>query len=224
MNFARGGWMTIQAYDMGMIANWGAHHLDSAQRGLCEELGGPVSVEGTCEYPKGRKLWDVHGECDITWTYASGAVVKLGSTRKYPCGVRFIGESGDWIFCGFSRKRTKSDPVGVSTSKLAGMPIAANRKGLIEDPVSKPLLRPLEHNREWIEEMRTRGPLAMPLEEAQRTSTTCVLGYMAMKLGRKLTWDAKAERFVDDAQANAMLFREERTGFGVKQYLKELKT
>ena len=221
--FARGGWMTIQAYDMGMIANWGAHHLDSAQRGLCEELGGPVSVEGTCEYPKGRKLWDVHGECDITWTYASGAVVKLGSTRKYPCGVRFIGEGGDWIFCGFSRKRTKSDPVGVSTSKLAGLPIAASRRGLIEDPVSKPLLRPLEHNREWVEEMRTRGPLAMPLEEAQRTSTTCVLGYMAMKLGRKLTWDAKAERFVDDAQANAMLFREERAGFGVKQYLDELK-
>ena len=182
-----------------------------------------MSAEGTCEYPAGRKLWDVHGECDITWTYASGAVVKLGSTRKYPCGVRFIGEKGDWIFCGFSRKRTKSDPVGVSTSKLAGMPIAANRKGLIEDSVSKPLLRPLEHNREWIEEMRTRGPLAMPLEEAQRTSTTCVLGYMAMKLGRKLTWDAKAERFVDDAQANAMLFREERAGFGVKQYLKELK-
>ena len=152
-----------------------------------------------------------------------GAQAELGSTRKYPCGVRFIGEKGDWIFCGFSRKRTKSDPVGVSTSKLAGMPIAANRKGLIEDPVSKPLLRPLEHNREWIEEMRTRGPLAMPLEEAQRTSTTCVLGYMAMKLGRKLTWDAKAERFVDDVQANAMLFREERAGFGVKQYLKELR-
>ena len=113
--------------------------------------------------------------------------------------------------------------MGVSTSKLAGLPIAASRRGLIEDPVSKPLLRPMEHNREWIEEMRTRGPLAMPLEEAQRTSTTCVLGYMAMKLGRKLNWDVQAERFVDDAQANAMLFREERAGFGVKQYLKELK-
>ncbi|MBQ8112131.1 MAG: hypothetical protein IJ146_02885, partial [Kiritimatiellae bacterium] len=60
------------------------------------------------------------------------------------------------------------------------------------------------------------------LEEAQRTSTACVLGYMAMKLGRKLKWNAKAERFVDDAQANSMLFREERDGFGVKQHLKEL--
>ena len=216
VNFARGGWMTIQAYDMGMIANWGAHHLDTAQRGLGEELGGPVSVEGTCEYPKGRRIWDVHGECDITWTYASGAKIRLGSTRKYPCGVRFIGEKGDWIFCGFAGRQTKSDPAGVSADKVSGMPIAASRRGLIEDPASKPLPRPMEHNREWIEEMRTRGPLAMPLEEAQRTSVTCILGYMAMKLGRKLAWDAKNEKFIDDAKANAMMFRESRPGFGIK--------
>ena len=219
VNFARAGWMTIQTYTMGMVANWGAHHMDTAIRGLGEELGGPVSVEGTCEYPEGRRLWDVHGDCDITWTYRSGAVIKMASTRKYPCGVRFVGENGDWIFCGFAGKQTKSDPVGVSKDKVAGMPIAASRKGIIEDPVSTPLPRPMEHNREWVEEMCTRGPLATPLEEAQRTSTACVLGYMAMKLGRKLKWDAKNERFIDDAEANAMMFRPEREGFGVKQYI-----
>ena len=88
--------------------------------------------------------------------------------------------------------------------------------------MAKPLPCLKEHNREWIEEMRTRGPLAMPLEEAQRTSTTCILGYTAMKLGRKLNWDAKAERFVNDDEANRTLFRDERKGFGVKQYLKDL--
>ena len=221
MNYARPAWMTIQAYTMGMVANWGAHHMDTAIRGLGEELGGPVAVEGTCVYPK-RRLWDVHGDCDITWTYASGAEIKMASTRKYPCGVRFVGEKGDWVFCGFAGKQTKSDPVGVSADKVAGMPIAASRKGIIEAPAANPLPRPMEHNREWVEEMRTRGPLAMPLEEAQRTSTACVLGYMAMKLGRRLKWNAKAERFVDDAQANSMMFREERAGFGVKQHLKEL--
>lgn len=221
MNYARPAWMTIQAYTMGMVANWGAHHMDTAIRGLGEELGGPAAVEGSCKYPK-RRLWDVHGDCDITWTYPSGAVINMASTRKYPCGVRFVGEKGDWVFCGFAGRQTKSDPVGVSADKVAGMPIAASRRGIIEAPAAKPLPRPMEHNREWVEEMRTRGPLAMPLEEAQRTSTACVLGYMAMKLGRKLRWNAKAERFVDDAQANAMMFREERAGFGVKQYLKEL--
>jgi predicted dehydrogenase len=222
VNFSRPGWMTIQSYSLGMVANWGAHHMDTAIRGLGEELGGPISVEASCVYPKGRRLWDVHGECDITWTYSSGAVVKMGSTRKYPCGVRFIGENGDWVFCGFAGKQTKSDPVGVSSDKVAGMPIAASRKGIIESPVSKPLLRPLEHNRQWIEEMCTRGPLAMPLEEAQRTSTACVLGYMAMKLGRKLNWDAKSEKFINDAEANSMMFRPERDGFGVKQYIAKI--
>ena len=70
--------------------------------------------------------------------------------------------------------------------------------------------------------MQGRDLVAMPLEEAQRTSTACVLGYMAMKLGRKLKWDAKAERFIDDAEANGMMFRPAREGFGVRQYLAEL--
>jgi hypothetical protein len=35
-----------------------------------------------------------------------------------------------------------------------------------------------------------------------------------MKTGRPLTWDPKAERFVNDAAANAMLTRPERPGYG----------
>jgi hypothetical protein len=35
-----------------------------------------------------------------------------------------------------------------------------------------------------------------------------------MKTGRPLTWDPKAERFVNDAEANAMLTRPERAGYG----------
>ena len=223
VDYSLRGWMMIQDYDLGMVANWGAHHIDTALRGISEERGGPLSVVGTCDYPK-RRLWNTHGECDVTWTYPSGTVMKLGSTRKYPCGIRWIGENGDWIFCGFGSgdQQVRDDPKNASPGELEGRKIATNRKTLIEGPVAKPLPRLKEHNRQWIEEMRTRGPLAMPLEEAQRTSTACILGYLAMKLGRKLNWDAKAERFVGDDEANRMLFREERAGFGVKQYLKDL--
>jgi hypothetical protein len=35
-----------------------------------------------------------------------------------------------------------------------------------------------------------------------------------MKLGRPLTWDNKAQRFVNDSQANAMLARPERAPYG----------
>ena len=52
--------------------------------------------------------------------------------------------------------------MGVSTSKLAGMPIAANRKGLIEDPVSRPLLRPLGRS------ICDTSPVTMQREDAPR--------------------------------------------------------
>ena len=38
-----------------------------------------------------------------------------------------------------------------------------------------------------------------------------------MKLGRRLEWDWKAERFVNDPEANAMLAREERAPFGARR-------
>jgi len=41
----------------------------------------------------------------------------------------------------------------------------------------------------------------------KHTSTVCHLGNIAMLLGRKLKWDPKAERFINDSAANNMLAR-----------------
>ena len=218
---SRPAWMTIQQYCMGMISNWGAHHIDIGQYGLGYELGGPVRIEGTTEYPTGRKLWDVHGNCDITYTYPNGAVMKVGKTRDYPCGVKFIGEKGEWIFCGRggAAKTTASDPEVRSRTELGNKKIAASRPELLEGPLAHPIPRPLNHHQEWVRAMRTRKVTSLGVEEVQRSTTTCILGYTAMKLGRPLTWDVKTETFTDDAAANKTLFRDEREGFGVKRLI-----
>ena len=49
---------------------------------------------------------------------------------------------------------------------------------------------------------------------AHRSNTACIVSWIAMKLGRPLTWDPDAERFVNDAEANAMLSRPERAPYG----------
>lgn len=41
-----------------------------------------------------------------------------------------------------------------------------------------------------------------------------------MKLGRPLSWDAKAERFVNDAEANGMLARAEREPYGATRLMR----
>ena len=220
VDFDRPGWLTIQQYCMGMITGWGAHHLDIGQWGLAGYGAAPTTIVGTAEYPKGRKLWDVHGDCDITFTYPNGGVMKVGKTRDYPCGIRFIGASGDWIFCSRGNARTTaSDPGGKGKPMKL---IEASKPELIAGAVKNPLPRTKSHHHEWLHAMRSRKEMGYPVEEVQCSSNVCILGYTAMKLGRKLTWDGKAERFVNDEAANRTLFREERDGFGVKRLLKDL--
>ena len=62
-----------------------------------------------------------------------------------------------------------------------------------------------------------------PAPIAHRSNTACIVSWIAMKLGRPLTWDAKAEQFVNDAQANAMLSRPERGPYGAARLVASLK-
>jgi myo-inositol 2-dehydrogenase / D-chiro-inositol 1-dehydrogenase len=60
-----------------------------------------------------------------------------------------------------------------------------------------------------------RQPIA-DVEAGHRSVSTCHLGNIACRLGRPVTWDPVAERFVSDAEADAMLSRPQRPGFEVK--------
>ncbi len=39
--YGRPGWITTEDFGLGMITNWGAHHIDIAHWGMGMELGGP---------------------------------------------------------------------------------------------------------------------------------------------------------------------------------------
>ena len=72
----------------------------------------------------------------------------------------------------------------------------------------------LSHHKNWLECVKSRATPLAPAPIAHRANTACIVSWIAMKLGRPLTWDAKAERFVNDAEANAMLSRPERAPYG----------
>ena len=50
-----------------------------------------------------------------------------------------------------------------------------------------------------------------PTRVAHRANSLCLLGDIAMRLGRKVTWDPAAERFANDDDANRMRSREMRS-------------
>ena len=57
----------------------------------------------------------------------------------------------------------------------------------------------------FLECMRTGKDPVCPVEVGHRANTLCVLTHIAMKLGRKLSWDPISEAFIQDDEANRLL-------------------
>ena len=55
------------------------------------------------------------------------------------------------------------------------------------------------------------------INEAHLSNTTCLLANISQRTGRKLHFDGKAEKFVDDPDADQLLTRTYREPFGVPE-------
>ena len=70
---------------------------------------------------------------------------------------------------------------------------------------------PKGEHRDFLDCVKSRRDPYFPVDIGHRVSTVCHLANIAIKLGRKLKWDPKAERFVDDSTADRMLSRSMRS-------------
>ncbi len=186
-SYERPGWLRMTDYSGGMMTGWGAHHLDIAQWGLGTEYSGPVAVEGRGVFPRDG-LWDVHGDFELAYSYANGVVLKCSS--KYRGGVRFIGSSGK-IFV--SRGILETSPASLAKETLG----ADDTRLYVSN----------SHKGNFIECVKTRRETVAPVEVGHRSCTVCLLGNIAMLLGRRLRWDPEREVFPDDEEANRLLAR-----------------
>jgi len=53
------------------------------------------------------------------------------------------------------------------------------------------------------------------IESQHRSASTCHLGNICLRLGRKVTWNPVDERFENDSEANQYLSRPQRAGYEV---------
>lgn len=209
-DYSRPGWLRNESFCLGMITGWGAHHFDTAHWGMNLELSGPLTVEGRAEFPT-NKIWNVHGAYDVELRYPGDIRMKVSD--QLPNGVKFIGEEG-WIFVSREPQgqQTSSDPAMRPTDLK---PLDASDPKLL-DPNGLTVKFPesSSHHRNWLECVRSRATPLSPAPIAHRANAACIVSWIAMKLGRPLTWDPQAEQFVGDAEANALLTRPERAGHG----------
>jgi predicted dehydrogenase len=196
-------------YSGGTLTDWGAHHNDIALWGLGKERSGPVSVEGeplveaisggytAASQYRVKYIYDDGVEHFCNSTSANGwAGAKLGEPgpgEKYH-GVQFEGPEG-WIYVTRGGKLEASDRALIDTP----LPSDAERLYVSED-----------HMGNFFECVKTRKAPICDVEIGHRSVSVCHLGVIAIRLGRMLQWDPRAENFKNDAEATGMLAREMR--------------
>ncbi len=197
-NLGRPGWMRVLDYCDGIITNWGTHFLDLAQWYLGTERTGPIEIDGTGTYPPAGQLWNVLAGFDVKYRYADGTPLRYFMQKKGARNMAYVrveGEKG-WISAAFGKDPFKAEPASLLKAEL---PADAVRFPFKSD------------KQDFIDAVKTRGRTLEDEEVGHRTTSMCLLGHIAVRVGRKLTWDPKAERFAGDDEANAYLEKPIRT-------------
>jgi predicted dehydrogenase len=190
-----GNFRWILDYSGGQLTDWAAHHCDIANWGMGTEYTGPTSVEGRGEYPR-EGLWNTATsyafECefaaDASPVAPKGFVMSVSNSHR--SGTTFIGADG-WV--SVSRQHLETSPEDLKNSIIG------------RDEIH--LYESRNHAKNFFDCMRTRQETVTPIEVAHRAISIAHLGNIAMKLERKVHWDPKAERFINDDAANRKLDR-----------------
>jgi predicted dehydrogenase len=210
--YDRPGWLRCEQFGAGMITGWGAHHIDTAHWAMGTEDTGPVEVTALAQFPK-KGLWDVHGSYHVKARYGNGADMYISDL--YPNGVKFVGEDG-WIWVTRGRYQAvegqRSRVLDASDPRILRAGIKDGEIRLHQSPNN-------DHHLDWLESVRTRQQPAAPAETGHRSCSACLVAHAAMRLNRTIKWDPAAEKFANDAEAQAMVSRKQRAPYGT-EYVK----
>lgn len=186
---------------LGFIAGCAIHELGLVQWGNKTDHTSPIRYEGTGSVPK-EGVFRTLERWDVTCDYANGVKLRLMDHRtareavakQLPSwqdgdGTIFYGTEG-WI----------SDAVGfcASNQKLWKTEFKSSDEQL---PVSP------EHNRNFIDCVKSRQETMCPVEMAIRCDTIPHLANIAARTGRVIRWDPSREEIIGDTRAARMLSR-----------------
>jgi predicted dehydrogenase len=192
-------------YSGGPVTDWGAHHNDIARWAIGQD--GPVDVEARAlsEVIPGGYTTPAQFEATLTWANGVkqvvkttpddspfGGVINAAGQRN---GLKFEGTEG-WIWV------NRSD-------------LSASKDEIIETPLPDNPIRlenSSDHMGNFFDCVRSRKDPISPVEAGHRSAVVGHLIVIALRLGKKFQWDAKAEVFVGDnaKEGNAQLARKMR--------------
>jgi predicted dehydrogenase len=203
-------------YGNGDSGNQGPHQFDIARWGL-QKQEHPVKIRSVGGYFGGESSQETPDTQTSLFEYADGVVLEFGTRGGFTndeAGVRignlFYGSKG-WLSMDESGRRWQSY-FGPKNEKGPGADTT--------DPNGEPTgLTTMEHPhyQNFIDAIRAGDPklLTCDVLEGHMSSALPHLGNISYLVGHALVFDGKAEKFVDDKQADRLLTREYRKGFEI---------
>jgi predicted dehydrogenase len=189
--YVAGSWRGYFDFDSGAkLLDWGAHTVDLCQWANQADDTMPVEYEPaekniTAHYANGVKL--VLDFQATPFGERPGWIQHLGS-----CPVRFVGDEG-WVEVGDSggievHPESLKKELSKLPKKVAGLDVSA-------------------HARNFFDCIKSRGTTAANPQVMRHSHIACHAAALSWILQRKLRFDPKQEKFIDDDEANSLRSR-----------------
>jgi predicted dehydrogenase len=203
-------------YGNGDSGNQGPHQFDIARWGL-QKHEHPVKIRSVGGYFGEEASQETPNMQTSLFEYADGLVLEFGTRGGFTndeggvkIGNLFYGTKG-WLWIEENGKKWQSY-FGPKNEKGPGVDTS--------DPNSEPTgLTTTEypHYQNFVDAIRAGDPKALTCDvlEGHLSSSLPHLGNISYQVGRALTFDGKAEKFVSDKEADRLLTREYRKGFEI---------
>ncbi len=178
----------------GQLLDWVGHHVDIAHWGLDFDNSGPSEIEGHGDFPDKDAAWNTCTKYRIELKYPNDITMTIaGGHPDIKGGTKWIGTDG-WVHV---------DRGSFEGSKAEW----SDYKTLPEEMRKVKLLKSTNHQRNFIDCIKSRQPTLTPVETAHHSAIPGHLGLISMIVGRKLNWDVKHEHILHDAEATKLITR-----------------
>jgi predicted dehydrogenase len=178
----------------GQLMDWIGHHGDIAHWGLGFDNNGPHEVEGHGDFPPHDAVWNTATKYRIECEYPQNIHMTIaGGYPEIKSGTKWIGTDG-WVWVDRGHFEASND----DWRDFKQLPEKYRKIKLYESN---------NHQKNFIDCVKSRQPTITPVETAHHSTIPGHLGLISMVLGRKLKWDVASEQILGDREATKLMSR-----------------
>jgi len=172
----------------GQLLDWIGHHSDIAHWGCDFDNSGPYEIEGHGDFPPIDAVWNTCTKYRIELKYPKDITMTIaGGHADIRSGTKWIGTDG-WVYV----DRGVFEASNKEWRDYKDLPDNVRKVKLYESS---------NHQRNFLDCIKSRKPTITPAETAHHSAIPGHLGLISMLVGRKIKWDIQKEQILDDPEA-----------------------